>query len=288
MLTKRHKILVGGISLVVVAEIASWFASLSQVFPSYVEQSAQNPAYYKCTINGSIIWCETINIFIWFGDHTSIIATVLIAVFTGTLWWSTRRLWIAGEKQIAATQRMLVASHRAWIRVDLQAGNILTFGAQGAQTLVSIQVENIGNAPAINISPHIKLFVSTRGQRIPVQEHWKFCEDARKTPTMIGQTLFPNEKYPEKMGIASYGITALPQEISDALAKTIDDDKDAVFLYVAGCVDYTFPSDPDGHHQTGFFYDLRRSKGAIRVTETAPITDLVLLDTVIGIGRHAD
>jgi hypothetical protein len=183
---------------------------------------------------------------------------------------------------------MLVASHRAWIRIDLRAGNSLTFGKQGAQTMVSIQLENIGNAPAINVTPHIKLFISTRGQPVPVQEHQKFCDDARKRSRLIGHTLFPNERFPKQIGSHSYGITALPQEIDDALAKTIEDDKDAVLLYVAGCVDYTFPSDPDGHHQTGFFYDLHRAGGAIRVTEITPITNLFLHETVIGIGRHAD
>jgi hypothetical protein len=41
-------------------------------------------------------------------EHLNTLATFIIAAFTGTLWWSTRKLWIAHRDTRQATQRAFV------------------------------------------------------------------------------------------------------------------------------------------------------------------------------------
>ena len=44
-------------------------------------------------------------------------STVLIAVFTASLWWSTRRLWKAGERQIRLARDEFNATHRPLVSI---------------------------------------------------------------------------------------------------------------------------------------------------------------------------
>jgi hypothetical protein len=64
----------------------------------------------------------------------TLLATILVAGFTGTLWFETNRLWRAGEKQIIAVkestnvaERTLVAAQRAWVRVDITVNGDVVF-----------------------------------------------------------------------------------------------------------------------------------------------------------------
>ena len=61
----------------------------------------------------------------------TLLATLVIAAFTGTLWWSTRQLWKAGQQQIAlakqtseATQTVLGQTRvveRAYVKLSHEA-----------------------------------------------------------------------------------------------------------------------------------------------------------------------
>jgi hypothetical protein len=50
-------------------------------------------------------------------DDLLTFSTVLIAVFTASLWWSTRRLWKAGERQIRLARDEFNATHRPRVSV---------------------------------------------------------------------------------------------------------------------------------------------------------------------------
>ena len=42
----------------------------------------------------------------------TVVATIAIAAFTGTLWWSTHKLWKAGERQFKLTRDEFISTHR--------------------------------------------------------------------------------------------------------------------------------------------------------------------------------
>jgi hypothetical protein len=56
------------------------------------------------------------------------------------------------------------------------------------------------------------------------------------------------------------------------------------------CVDYTFPTDPTIHHQTGFIRELKRNGPAFLSPDDGPIpiNQLVLMDAGTGMGQYAD
>jgi hypothetical protein len=119
-------------------------------------------------------------------------------------------------------------------------------------------VTNIGNSPAIKLTFHHKLVVLAEGVSIP-SEHEQVCEEARRQ-WQGGFTLFPNEQFPRSIGASQLSIFAdAPKEAIERGLKS----GQHVDLIVVGCVDYTFPTDPDTHHQTPFIRQLiRRDVGA--------------------------
>jgi hypothetical protein len=49
----------------------------------------------------------------------TVVATIFIAAFTGTLWWSTRKLWRAGERQLTHLENTAKRQLRAYIAATI-------------------------------------------------------------------------------------------------------------------------------------------------------------------------
>jgi hypothetical protein len=124
-----------------------------------------------------------------------------------------------------------------------------------------------------------------------IQELQRRCDAIRQGGFGIGFTLFPNEEFPEGKGLSgwSLGINVTPDEIKKALPASKDGKY--IALYVIGCIDYTFPTDPTVHHQTGLVYELRKN-GPYPISPedgTVPVDSLMLLSSdEMGAGRHID
>jgi hypothetical protein len=106
---------------------------------------------------------------------------LILAFSTVGLWAATFFLYRAGEKQIAVTARSsiaaieaanvagqtLVATQRAWIKASLSVTTPLIFDKNGATTSVGFKISNIGNTPAIGITPNAWLMALTSGGPYP-------------------------------------------------------------------------------------------------------------------------
>jgi len=185
----------------------------------------------------------------------------------------------------------LKASQRAWIRAEVSIGaQPLHFDENNASTAVSFKIHNIGNTPAIKITIHAWLIVLKEGGPFPWQAQLQKCDELRQTQIAGGFALFPDEVFPSAMGLGAYsvGISASQDDITKGML--VSGDKKSISLSVVGCIDYTFPTDPNTHHQTRFIYDLMRSTPApIRPEEgNIPAASLRLSDSSTIIGREAD
>ena len=223
---------------------------------------------------------------------------VLAAVGVGQLGLYLRAETVAEESADAAKEsaevanRTLIASQRAWIRIDQIGfgGGGLAIDNNGASVSISFTITNTGNTPAINVTPHAWLVVLKSGGPFPWQVQQNRCREIRSQAFSPGFTLFPGESFPRNIGIGSWslGTNASRDEVEAGAAASAD--KKHMLLYVVGCIDYTFPTDAATHHQTGFILEVRKDRAFPITLEDGvlPISRLSLTETGIGDGRYAD
>jgi hypothetical protein len=83
-------------------------------------------------------------------DFTAI-ATIIMAIFTGCLWWSTRKLWETTNKSIKLAREEFIAKYPPMLRVhsvEFQYGSIVSSGI-GKVWEIQCFIDNIGGSIAI-------------------------------------------------------------------------------------------------------------------------------------------
>src|SRR6476661_11045388 len=125
-----------------------------------------------CIVLGTILAClsnpavlpglgaAVLNCGEWIEAHhgaLTLLATLFIAAFTGTLWWSTRQLWKAGEQQIALAQQTSEATQsvlgqtrvieRAYVKISHEPPGV-RFERMDMTIHVKLRVKNFGRTPA--------------------------------------------------------------------------------------------------------------------------------------------
>jgi hypothetical protein len=195
-------------------------------------------------------------------------------------------LWEAGEKQIGlaresadVAKQTLIATNRAWLTVDVTLArdhNHIIFDSNGAVLPIRIDMKNVGNAPAVKVSWHA--WVVFEGNRSnAIQEQALRCDRIRQQPFGIGPTIFPQERFPDPDLGWSFGAGTSWEEINAAVPREAGGGQIARIVSLIGCVDYTFPADPDVHHQTGFVLFVRvRPFQVPQITETGGNTPIAV------------
>jgi hypothetical protein len=199
----------------------------------------------------------------------------------------------AAKNSADVAKQTLISAQRAWIRIDQigLGGGGLAIDKNGASVSISFKITNIGNSPALNVSPYAWLVVIKSGGPFPLQEQQRRCEEIRNQPMSSGVTLFPNESFPSNIGVSgwSLGTNASREDIEKGAE--VSADKKQIMLSVVGCIDYTFPTDPTKHHQTGFVLGVMRDvmfPTVVLEDGIIPIDRLSLMDSWLGHGRFAD
>jgi hypothetical protein len=196
----------------------------------------------------------------------------------------------AAKRAADITERSLVAAQRAWIKFTrISVGGPLVFDQNGASTSIAFEIANVGRIPASNVTPHAWLGVLKNGGPFPLDEQRRRCDEIRKSPIGGGYTIFPGERFPEKIGVGQYsiGVNLSPDEIAQGLLASAD--RKHIALFVVGCIDYTFATDSARHHQTGFIFDLRRNIPELISPEgRIDANGLSLFEFGIGPGIQAD
>jgi hypothetical protein len=184
------------------------------------------------------------------GEFSIAVFTLFLVIFTGGLWWSTARLWTAGERQLAAAQR-------PWVKVDSigPVGPLVFENGEGRVDL-RVVVSNKGNSPGLRVRVDVKLVASNQINLL--QEQQAFAAAHRRAAA-------PNELRPELTSwpagdTISFGVTAWLSSIDMPRFKPLADNTPfpVTLLAIVGCVTYEF-SFSDGFHQTGLIYDLHRA-----------------------------
>jgi hypothetical protein len=128
-----------------------------------------------------------------FLDHT---AECLIAIFTGTLWWSTRKLWLAGERQMQMLDRHASQQDqnaRASVMQAIRSADAATEAAKAAElsARASVSAERAYIAGGINFR---NLFEGDSVMLVTMSNYGK-------TPAFIGTVavgICPEERLNER------------------------------------------------------------------------------------------
>jgi hypothetical protein len=102
---------------------AQWASTWWSQLPLCILISDYQPTYNHTENQSCATFFEGVVRFLRFlwesADHDNVIAfgTIMVAVFTFTLWQSTKRLWEASERQLDAISEEFITSHRPELRL---------------------------------------------------------------------------------------------------------------------------------------------------------------------------
>ncbi len=243
--------------------------------------------------------------------HLTAIATLILALATAYLAWvanrqldemksggeqtatiikANKKLAEAAQKSASVSEKTLIASQRAWIKAEVGVSGPLIFDQNGASASIAFKITNFGTAPALNVTANAWFGIFKTGGPSPLEEQRGRCDVIRQQGFGSGYTLFPAEIFPSNIGLGAWslGVNITPEEIEKGLESSVE--RKYVLLFIVGCIDYTFPADPDHHHQTGISVALEKNDLALISPQDGKISNTELHLSKFGIsnGRYAD
>jgi hypothetical protein len=126
------------------------------------------------------------------------IAEICIAAATVGLLFVTGAYTVVSYCQWQTAKNTLVASQRPWVAFDVQITRSLVIDSNGANIGTGINLENVGNSPAVRLAVWPKFYPYTLNNLDAASERIKVCGQAPTNPT-ITDTLFqgPSRKIPK-------------------------------------------------------------------------------------------
>ena len=207
-------------------------------------------------------------------------ATLGLMFFTFRLWSATKRLATdanaaatrqAGEVQQSLTiaresadagrraaeiaQQSLIASNRAWVKVDIAAGGPIVYDADGARFTFDFRIMNVGHSAATNVWINVRIIYPTLPSggveakpMTAVEDFQALIEQGKNRPVnTFGFVLFPGDFLIQPMIL-----TMTKEDL-----KLASGDLGAIYPMLIGAVEYRLGFD-NNTHQTGFAVDIGR------------------------------
>jgi hypothetical protein len=192
---------------------------------------------------------------------------------------STRASADGAGRSADVARETLIATQRAWLeRIEIvPLDDLRRFPGGPMGVSIGFAFKNIGNAPALHVRTLAWLLPGIDG-RIPWREAEKRFNEVKSKALDGGLVIYPGRTYDHRRdpnsGMPHVAISA------DQIERACDKGPEAhLLLYVAVCIDYTFPSDARNHHQANFLMSLRRVDGfPISANVTTANHDLQLSD----------
>jgi hypothetical protein len=202
-------------------------------------------------------------------DELLSIATIVIAIFTSTLWFATTGLYKMALKQskdmkaslnisqqaVAAAiqanklnREIFIASERPWIPINVNIAGPLSYDTNGLTIHLRFHFKNIGKSPAKNVWANFRFVIPELGTNFnPVSIQNELIQDAKRHPSTLGHTVFPGEEI-----MLTISTAANNDDLKKATEKFA-----AIFPYLIGTISYNFVFEEE-QHQTAFIYEVRR------------------------------
>jgi hypothetical protein len=185
------------------------------------------------------------------------LATFIVACFSG---WqgSEMRQGSADTARLAnSAEGLLVATQRPWIAFEALITEPLKYNVNGANIGMTFVMENVGHTPAVHVWPSYMAFTQSL-MRNAMSEQRRLCAQARDQPFADEEPGFVI--FPGRTISGSFSTNISSDEINEANSITHDD---MMSPMIVGCVSYQFSFGEKKRHQTGFIYQLNRSKPGV-------------------------
>jgi hypothetical protein len=132
-------------------------------------------------------------------ESITAVATAVIALFTLTLWWTTRGLLRVGVINTRHTEKsieLLVADQRPWVSADISLASGLTMDVNGLNVTLSFALKNTGRSPALNVRvvPEIYPMIAPNPDPVGRQKAIADQEAGREATERWGITIFPGDR----------------------------------------------------------------------------------------------
>lgn len=153
------------------------------------------------------------------------ICTIFVAAFTGTLWWSTRKLWRVTDQTLRHAE--LTAKQQLRAYVSLIAADVII---EGVKIIFVLKFQNAGQTPASDVSVYLRpgAVDETRGKFEP-EKHSSPAE--RKSRGTIGPGSTMEVRHPADFSPLFPDATELAEFVQAIEAEKLR-------LYVHGDIDY--------------------------------------------------
>jgi hypothetical protein len=140
------------------------------VWISQAQQAEDNSGYQSCATLHEASF-RFLN-FIWeHTNHENVVAfgTMVVAIFTYTLYKSTNKLWDVATRQAGENEKALQITQRAYIAVEPMG--LRPYGADG-QVIAHYKVRNAGRLPAKNIRwfAYVRMDDNKEANHFPIDE----------------------------------------------------------------------------------------------------------------------
>src|SRR5580700_7022643 len=208
----------------------------------------------QCTaLAGPVL--TTLTAFIGFldrhGEAVAAFFTIVLATFTGRLWFSTEKLWSVTNKSVDLARDDFNATHRPWIPITKASLYVGLNWAQGvAITGINITCKNTGNSPAQRVSLAAAIFPYLANDDIPGE--LRKLQEAHRTSTpraLIEHTLFPGAgelELPRVLVIPETELANLKDRWGDPATEMIP--------VIVGSIEYYFSFGEPIPHYTPFVF----------------------------------
>jgi len=145
---------------VVAAFLILDFVSVLSTCQKPQQEKSQESTEKGCGFAQSLIYREAEIIFEWIDrrhDLVTAAATIVIALFTFTLWRATDRLWDAGERQLAHLNETAERQLRAYVNIIKIIGRNLD-----DRHAFTIEIRNYGQTPAYDVRTEGAIVLTTQ------------------------------------------------------------------------------------------------------------------------------
>ncbi len=195
-------------------------------------------------------------------DAAVAVATIFMALFTGTLWWATIKMQRVSEETLVHLRREFEAEHRPWIPADVQVEGGWRWTREGdGRVALRFMLRNVGRSPATNVEIEPRMFPLGWGFPDPPTAQKELSLSVRRGPISPGQgmglTLFPDS--PPRPFIYDIAVGAADIKRSQQAFKEMYPDAPAAPAFITpiivGCILYRFLGE---QHQTGFMFEVGR------------------------------
>jgi hypothetical protein len=188
------------------------------------------------------------------GEAVAAFFTIVLATFTGRLWYSTEKLWGVTNKSVDLARDDFNATHRPWIPItETKFASGFSWVQGNAVIVISIGCTNSGNSPARRVSLAARIFPFLVNDDIPKEIA---SLQAEHRSDAIRRDIIEHTLFPGRGGLALSRALVIPESELTNLKDGLGEPATEMVPVILGSIEYYFSFGEPIPHYTPFVYHL--------------------------------